>query len=626
MIPNWYLPKKLILLFDIILTITSLLLAYLIRFDFIDFYDLFWIKEYDSVLTGVPSLILIRYLTFLIGKTHKGIIRHFSNDDALRIFYTISIGTIIISSISIIKFKFYDGSVLLPKSVIIIEYLGTLFLLTSSRLFVKQSYTNRNKKGGEKINVLIYGSGKMGIITKTTLERDEGNSYNIEGFIDDDPQKEGLLIDRKSIIHPKNLNAQLTKLEINTVIIAIKDPSTVNKKKLIDTCLKNQVKVKTVPSVEDWFDGNFSAQQIKDVNINDLLGRNPIELPKKNIQKDIQNKTILVTGAAGSIGSEIVRQLLNLQPKKVILLDQAESALYDLNQDLIRKNKSKNIEIIVGDITRKERVTNIFKSFHPEIIFHAAAYKHVPLMENNPTESIRTNLLGTKIIADLAVAYNIQKFILVSTDKAVNPTNVMGASKRSAEMYCQALNQEHKTKFIITRFGNVLGSNGSVIPLFKKQINSGGPITVTHPNVTRFFMTIKEACQLVLEASSMGDGGEIFVFDMGESIKIIDLAHKMIQLAGLEIDKDIKIKIIGLRPGEKMFEETLNINESTSKTHHPKILIGKVSVVNLSEINKSIEKLIMFIKTQQNDEIIKQMKEIIPEYVSNNSEFSKFDN
>ena len=626
MIPNWYLPKKLILLFDIILTITSLLLAYLIRFDFIDFYDLFWIKEYDSVLTGVPSLILIRYLTFLIAKTHKGIIRHFSNDDALRIFYTISIGTIIISSISIIKFKFYDGSVLLPKSVIIIEYLGTLFLLTSSRLFVKQSYTNRNKKGGEKINVLIYGSGKMGIITKTTLERDEGNSYNIEGFIDDDPQKEGLLIDRKSIIHPKNLNAQLTKLEINTVIIAIKDPSTVNKKKLIDTCLKNQVKVKTVPSVEDWFDGNFSAQQIKDVNINDLLGRNPIDLPKKNIQKDIQNKTILVTGAAGSIGSEIVRQLLNLQPKKVILLDQAESALYDLNQDLIRKNKSKNIEIIVGDITRKERVTNIFKSYHPEIIFHAAAYKHVPLMENNPTESIRTNLLGTKIIADLAVAYNIQKFILVSTDKAVNPTNVMGASKRSAEMYCQALNQEHKTKFIITRFGNVLGSNGSVIPLFKKQINSGGPITVTHPNVTRFFMTIKEACQLVLEASSMGDGGEIFVFDMGESIKIIDLAHKMIQLAGLEIDKDIKIKIIGLRPGEKMFEETLNINESTSKTHHPKILIGKVSVVNLSEINKSIEKLIMFIKTQQNDEIIKQMKEIIPEYISNNSEFSKFDN
>ena len=625
MVPNWYLPKKLILLFDIILTITSLLLAYLIRFDFIDFYDLFWIKEYDSVITGVPSLILIRYLSFLAGRTHKGIIRHFTNDDALRIFYTVSIGTIIIGSLSILKFKFYDGSALLPKSVIIIEYLGTLFFLTSSRLFVKQSFTNRNKKAGKTINVLIYGSGKMGIITKTTLERDGGNSYNIEGFIDDDPQKEGLLIDRKLIIHPKNLNSQLTKLKINTVIIAIKDPSIVNKKKLIDICLKNQVKVKTVPSVEDWFAGNFSAQQIKDVNINDLLGRNPIKLPKKNIQNDLINKTILVTGAAGSIGSEIVRQLLNLQPKKVILLDQAESALYDLNQELKRKNKSKNTEIIVGDITRKERLTNIFKSFRPEIIFHAAAYKHVPLMENNPTESIRTNLLGTKIIADLAAEHNIQKFILVSTDKAVNPTNVMGASKRSAEMYCQALNQEHKTKFIITRFGNVLGSNGSVIPLFKKQINSGGPVTVTHPDVTRFFMTIKEACQLVLEASSMGNGGEIYVFDMGESIKIIDLANKMIQLAGLKIDKDIKIKIIGLRPGEKMFEETLNINENTSKTHHPKILIGKVSVVNLLDINKSIEKLKMFIKSQQNDQIIKQMKEIIPEYISNNSEFSKFD-
>ena len=625
MITNWYLPKKLILFFDIILTVISLVLAYLIRFDFIDFYDLFWIKEYDSVVTGVPSLILIRYLTFLSAKTHKGILRHFSNDDALRIFYTISIGTIIISSLSIFKFKFFDGSVLLPKSVIIIEYLGTLFLLTSSRLFIKQSFTNRNKKVGEKINVLIYGSGKMGIITKTTLERDGGNTYNIEGFIDDELQKEGLLIDRKLIIHPNSLNKQLSKLKINTVIIAIKDPLVENKKRLIDLCLKNQVKVKTVPSVKDWFEGNFSAQQIKDVNINDLLGRNPIKLPKKNIQNDILNKTILVTGAAGSIGSEIVKQLINLEPKKVILLDQAESALYDLNQDLIRNNKSINFEIIVGDVTRKERIQNIFNNYHPEVIFHAAAYKHVPLMENNPTESIRTNLLGTKIMADLAVEHEIQKFILVSTDKAVNPTNVMGASKRSAEMYCQALNQEHKTKFIITRFGNVLGSNGSVIPLFKKQINSGGPITVTHPEVTRFFMTIKEACQLVLEASSMGNGGEIFVFDMGESIKIIDLAHKMIQLAGLQIDKDIKVQIVGLRPGEKMYEETLNINESTSKTHHPKILIGKVAAVNLSVINKSIEKLILFTKTQQNDEIIKQMKEIIPEYISNNSEFSKFD-
>ena len=313
------------------------------------------------------------------------------------------------------------------------------------------------------------------------------------------------------------------------------------------------------------------------------------------------------------------------QFKKVILLDQAESSLYDLNQALKTSSKSSNFEIVIGDITRKERIKKVFAIYQPEIVFHAAAYKHVPLMELNPTESIRTNIIGTKIIADYSVEFKVQKFVLVSTDKAVNPTNVMGASKRTAEMYCQALQQNHQTKFIVTRFGNVLGSNGSVIPLFKKQIQKGGPITVTHPKVTRFFMTIQEACQLVLEASSMGKGGEIFVFDMGKSLKIIDLAKKMIQLAGLEIGKDIKIEIIGLRPGEKMYEETLSNSEETSKTHHPKIQIGKVAEVNLDELNKSINNLIEFTKDQDNDNIIKQMKEIIPEYISKNSEFSKFD-
>ena len=369
----------------------------------------------------------------------------------------------------------------------------------------------------------------------------------------------------------------------------------------------------------------MSIKQIQDIKIDDLLGRKPIKLPKNNLVNEIKNKTILVTGAAGSIGSEIVRQLLELEPQKVILLDQAESALYDLSQDLIINSKFSNFEIVIGDVTRKERIKNIFKTYQPQIIFHAAAYKHVPLMELNPSESIRTNLIGTKNIADFSIEYNVKKFILISTDKAVNPTNVMGASKRAAEMYCQALNQLNTTKFITTRFGNVLGSNGSVIPLFKKQINNGGPITVTHPEVTRFFMTIREACQLVLEASSMGNGGEIFVFDMGKSMKIIDLAHKMIQLAGLEVDKDISIKIVGLRPGEKMYEETLNNSEETSKTHHPKIQIGKVAQVNLEELNKIIENLNSLISLQKNDEIIMLMKQIIPEYKSNNSEFSKFD-
>ena len=625
MIPKWYLPKKVILLFDIILCFISLLLAYLIRFDFIDFYDLFWIKEYDTVILGVPVLILIRYLSFIVGKTHKGILRHFSNDDALRMFYTITIGTIVISSFSIFKFKFFDGRVILPKSVIIIEYLGTLFLLTASRFFIKQSFINQGKKNIKKTNVLIYGSGKMGVITKSALERDQESFYNIKGFLDDDYKKEGLLIERKIIIHPDNLKQSLEKLKIEMIIIAIKDPQIENKSRLIDFCLKNKIKVKTVPSVEEWLDEELSANQIKNIHIDDLLGRKAIKLPKNNILEEINNKSILVTGAAGSIGSEIVKQLLDLKPKKVIILDQAESALYDLKQELNFSSKSSDFEVVIGDVTRKERIKKIFSTYQPEIVFHAAAYKHVPLMELNPTESIRTNVIGTKIIADYAAEYDVQKFILVSTDKAVNPTNVMGASKRSAEMYCQALNQNHKTKFIITRFGNVLGSNGSVIPLFKKQIQNGGPLTVTHRKVTRFFMTIQEACQLVLEASSMGNGGEIFVFDMGKSMKIIDLAHKMIQLAGLEVGKDINVEIIGLRPGEKMYEETLNNSEETFKTHHPKILIGKVTKVDPDKLNNSINNLIEYTEKQENDKIIKQMKEIIPEYISNNSEFSKFD-
>ena len=625
MIPKWYLPKKVILLFDIILCFISLLLAYLIRFDFIDFYNLFWIKEYDTVILGVPVLILIRYLSFIVGKTHKGILRHFSNDDALRMFYTITIGTIVISSFSIFKFKFFDGRVILPKSVIIIEYLGTLFLLTASRFFIKQSFINQGKKNIKKTNVLIYGSGKMGVITKSALERDQESFYNIEGFLDDDYKKEGLLIERKIIIHPDNLKQSLEKLKIEMIIIAIKDPQIENKSKLINFCLNNKIKVKTVPSVEEWLDEELSANQIKNIHIDDLLGRKAIKLPKNNILDEINNKSILVTGAAGSIGSEIVKQLLDLKPKKVIILDQAESALYDLKQELNFSSKSSDFEVVIGDVTRKERIKKIFSTYQPEIVFHAAAYKHVPLMELNPTESIRTNVIGTKIIADYAAEYDVQKFILVSTDKAVNPTNVMGASKRSAEMYCQALNQNHKTKFIITRFGNVLGSNGSVIPLFKKQIQNGGPLTVTHRKVTRFFMTIQEACQLVLEASSMGNGGEIFVFDMGKSMKIIDLAHKMIQLAGLEVGKDINVEIIGLRPGEKMYEETLNNSEETFKTHHPKILIGKVAKVDPDRLNNSINNLIEYTEKQENDKIIKQMKEIIPEYISNNSEFSKFD-
>ena len=624
--PDWYVSKKIILLFDVFLTLISLILAYLIRFDFIDFYELFWIKQYKSIVWGIPTLVIVRYLTFLIGRTHKRIIRHLSYEDTLRIFYTVSSGTLLLFIISAIRYFFLDGIAILPKSVIIIEYLGTLFFMLTSRFAIKLIYNNQNKTNDEKINILIYGSGKMGMVTKRTLERDKNSSYNIIGFIDDDQKKEGLLIEGKTIINTYNLEQTLKKVEINAVIIAIKEPEINNKRKLIELCLKENINVKIVPSLDDWYEGNFSSKQLKNIKIEDLLGRKPIRLLNSSLKKEFQDKIILVTGAAGSIGSEIVRQVLKYKPIKVILLDQSESGMYELSHELLSKNKKYNFEIVIGDVSRKERMENLFKNFKPNMVFHAAAYKHVPLMEVNPSEAVRVNIEGTKIIADLSNKTNVEKFIFISTDKAVNPTNVMGASKRISEMYCQSLSKITNTKFITTRFGNVLGSNGSVIPLFQKQLENGGPITVTHKNVTRYFMTIPEACRLVLEAGHMGDGGEIYIFDMGESIKIIDLAKKMIQLAGLEIGKDIEIKITGLRPGEKMYEELLGNDENTIGTHHPKIMIGKVKPIDYEKIKKLINDLINSVKNQENHKLVKIMKLIVPEFKSNNSEFSKLDN
>ena len=624
--PDWYISKKIILLYDVFLTLISLILAYLIRFDFIDFYELFWIKQYKSIVWGIPTLVIVRYLTFLIGRTHKRIIRHLSYEDTLRIFYTVSSGTLLLFIISVIRYFFLDGIAILPKSVIIIEYLGTLFFMLTSRFAIKLIYNSQKKINDEKINILIYGSGKMGMVTKRTLERDKNSSYNIIGFIDDDQKKEGLLIEGKTIINTYNLQKKLKKVEINAVIIAIKDPEINNKRKLIELCLKENINVKIVPSLDDWYEGNFSSKQLKNIKIEDLLGRKPIRLLNSSLKKEFQDKIILVTGAAGSIGSEIVRQVLKYKPTKVILLDQSESGIYDLSNELLSKNKKYNFEIVIGDVSRKERMENLFKNFKPNMVFHAAAYKHVPLMEVNPSEAVRVNIEGTKIIADLSIKTNVEKFIFISTDKAVNPTSVMGASKRISEMYCQSASKITNTKFITTRFGNVLGSNGSVIPLFQKQLENGGPITVTHENVTRYFMTIPEACRLVLEAGHMGEGGEIYVFDMGESIKIIDLAKKMIQLAGLEVGKDIGIKITGLRPGEKMYEELLGKNENTIGTHHPKIMIGKVKPIDYEKIKKLINDLINSVKNQENQKLVKIMKLIVPEFKSNNSEFSKLDN
>jgi FlaA1/EpsC-like NDP-sugar epimerase len=412
------------------------------------------------------------------------------------------------------------------------------------------------------------------------------------------------------------------------VIMAINNIGLQAKRKISDVFLDRGVIVKTLPPVDKWVGGEFAINQIHNVKIEDLLGREEIQMNNKRISEEMNSQSIMVTGAAGSIGSEIVRQLIAYFPAKIILVDQAESGLFDLEYELSGLIPS-NTELVVkvADVSDYQRMAFIFKTHKPSIVFHAAAYKHVPLMEKNPYEAVKINIIGTQVLAELAAENGVDKFVMVSTDKAVNPTNVMGATKRFAEMYTQSMNQLDgmRTKFIATRFGNVLGSNGSVIPLFKKQIERGGPVTVTHPEITRYFMTIPEACELVLEAATMGEGGEVFVFDMGESVKIVNLAKKMITLSGLRVDRDIEIKYTGLRPGEKLYEELLNNDENSLPTHHPKILVAKVNTPTYAFMEIQVAEMIQLLADGGNNELVAKIKQVIPEYKSNNSVFEKLD-
>jgi FlaA1/EpsC-like NDP-sugar epimerase len=497
------------------------------------------------------------------------------------------------------------------------------------RFFVKSFYESFINQFKPTIGVLIYGAGYTGMLTKNVFQTDRSTNYKILGFIDDNESKIGKTIEGIKVYSlPEVLDMFVGSNEGLEVIMAINNMSAKSKRKISDIFLDRGVVVKALPPVDKWVEGEFAMNQIHNVKIEDLLGREVIQMNNKRIGEEISGKVILVTGAAGSIGSEIVRQLIAYFPAKLVLVDQAESALYDLEYELAGKVPT-NVQLIVNvaDVSDTRRISKIFKNHRPDIIFHAAAYKHVPLMENNPYEAIKTNVIGTRILAELAAEVGVDKFVMVSTDKAVNPTNVMGATKRLAEMYTQSMNQLEgvKTKFIATRFGNVLGSNGSVIPLFKKQIERGGPVTVTHPEITRYFMTIPEACELVLEAATMGQGGEVFVFDMGESVKIIDLAKKMITLSGLRVDKDIEIRYTGLRPGEKLYEELLNNDENTLPTHHPKILIAEVNTPSYAYMEVATNDLNHLLSSGTNNSIVAKIKEIIPEYKSNNSVFETLD-
>ncbi len=624
-------PRWVVLLIDIFLCAFSYIFISFVVLDFsFEPYGVVWLIE------SLLAILIFRIVAFFLTRIYQSLIRYTSISDAIRI-----LSAVFISSASLLAFDFIlyyssnDKQFYIPLSIIVLDFFICLLALSSFRLGYKLLYSYyRNSPSQPKQNIAIFGAGDSGVITKRSLDRGGRLAYKIVAFLDDDEKKSNKKVEGVIIYHsdPTTFTELIKKYNINILLIAIQNISPKRKREIIELCLKLKVDVKYVPRTERWINGELSLAQFQNVNIDDLLDRDEIVLDKKIIAREVNGRKVLITGASGSIGSEIARQLRFFHPAKIYLLDQAESPLYELELELRENLKYTNFEVVIADIRNEVRMENVFAIFKPDMVFHAAAYKHVPLMENNPSEAINTNVLGTKIVADLSVRYGVEKFVLVSTDKAVNPTNVMGCSKRIAEIYIQSLNEylfntgdTKYTQFVTTRFGNVLGSNGSVVPVFQRQIKNGGPITITHPEVTRYFMTIPEACQLVLEAGALGKGGEILIFDMGESVRILDLAKKMIGLAGLELGKDIQIVFSGLRPGEKLKEELLNIREKTIPTHHPKILIAQVQSYKYEHAYRELEELIKLIETQDNESIVAKMKSIVPEFISNNSSFESLD-
>ncbi|MFN3801574.1 polysaccharide biosynthesis protein [Belliella pelovolcani] len=625
-------PKGLIAGIDIGLLFLAALLGYMIRFNFeFSYFD------FKNNFLGISVFVISGLLIMLWTKSYDGIVRLSGLKDVVIIFKTILFTVILVEVVNLVRVYLFSRENIIPSSVLIISALIALVGLVMYRFLVKEliifaKTRHLSRQNNIKIG-MIFGAGEAGIITHEVIKRDSKSNLIIFGFLDDDPKKEGKQIDGKVVYRGfENLSELVEKHQISEIIIAVQNLSVQRKREITDECLRMNLHVSIVPPVNQWVNGGLEAQAIRDVKIEDLLGRDQISLEKLKVMDELQGKVVLVTGAAGTIGSELSRQIAHYDPKLLILLDQAESPLYDLDQEFKDEGLLTPYKVILSDIRDRKKMNVILRKYRPQVIFHAAAYKHVPMMENYPEESVKCNIIGTQILADLAVLTKVEKFVLVSTDKAVNPTNVMGATKRAAEIYVQSLNafldQNHKkeyTKFITTRFGNVLGSSGSVIPLFKNQILKGGPVTVTHPDITRYFMTIPEACQLVLEAGAMGNGGEIFVFDMGQPLKILDLAKKMIQLSGKKVDEEIKIVFTGLREGEKLFEELLNDSETVKITHHPKILIAKVNPSNFAKIEAQVSMFYKLIENNSENDIVTHLKTIVPEFISNSSRFEILD-
>ena len=617
------LPIWTILLIDVLIIVVSSLLAYALRYDFRSIF-----LESSTIDKTIVCTVIVNLVFFRIFRTYSNVLRFSSFIDIMRIFVSLTVSYALLMISSVLLSSYMDVR-LAPVSVFFMAYIISFAMMSCSRIVVKMFYELLNFDGSHSANVFIYGAKEAGVNIAKALRVNLRNHYRLRGFIADEPELiNKVMMGVKVFPNDETLIDVLNDRDVHTIIISPAKMEELKRSDMADRLLAHNIKLMTAPPLSEWSGQTLNRTQLKEIQIEDLLQRNPIEIDIHKVASHLEGKRVMITGAAGSIGSEIMRQVASFNPYKLILVDQAETPLNDIRLELQDRWRDIDAETIIADISNATRMEEIFKEYKPQYIFHAAAYKHVPMMEDNVSESIQINVYGTRTIADLAVKYGAEKFVMISTDKAVNPTNVMGCSKRICEIYVQSLAKKlqqkggHVTQFITTRFGNVLGSNGSVIPRFRDQIQRGGPVTVTHPEIIRYFMTIPEACRLVLEAGSMGNGGEIYIFDMGKPVKIVDLAKRMISLSGRT---DVKIEFTGLRHGEKLYEELLNVKELTKPTYHEKIMIATVREYDYDEVKERIQKLIDVSYTYDQMKIVSAMKDIVPEFISKNSCFEALD-